>query len=150
MASSARWVLALALILALCGCTDLRDYDGAWTGGIVINPYLRLGFESDTRLTLAVDRIDRGSLSGRMTLGPPQAATAGFTDVPLVPIEQSTNDVLGDLTFEGEPLATYLFWAMPDDPSEGHALVIVSAHPKRTLQVRILRRDLYGVFRLNR
>ena len=151
---SRRTLRARALVLSLLvispGCNDLRDYAGTWKGAIVINPYLRQGFESDTRLTLVVTKIDRSTLVGSLTVGPSQTITSGFTDAPLFPVERASNDVIGDLSFEGQPLATYLFWVAPDDPAEGHALVMISAHPKERMQVRILRHDLYGVFRLAR
>lgn len=150
MTRSTPRILALTLLLFPAGCTDLREYDGTWTGSIVTNPYLRQGFTSDTKLTLVVEKIDRGSLSGRLTVSPSQPATSGFTDAPLISLEHASNDVIGDISFEGEPLATYLFWVAPDNPAEGHALVMISAHPKHRMQLRVLRHDLYGVFRLTR
>lgn len=148
--SSGSWLFALAALLILAGCTDIRDYEGTWTGSIVTNPHQRKGFEAHTVITLEVDKIDRSRLVGRLTVAPSQSATEGFTAAPLVVVDRADNDALGDMSFDGDPLATYLFWLTPDDPLEEHALAIVSVHPKRHIQVRILRHDLYGVFRLER
>jgi hypothetical protein len=109
-----------------------------------------VGFDGNTEITVVIDRIDKSTLEGRITLGPGQAATAGFTDATLVPVEAARNDVLGDLSFDGDPLSTYLFFIAPDDPAEQHAMVLISAHPGDRLEIRVLRNDLYGIFKLSR
>ena len=143
-----------ALMVTLCvlssACTDIREYVGVWTGNIVSNEYLRHNLDSSTQVTLTIDRIDRGSLEGRISLTPSQTITSGFTDATLIPVSDARNDVLGDLSFDGDPIATYLFFAAPDDPDEEHAMVLISAHSGERMEMRLLRHDLYGVFRLRR
>jgi len=147
---TATLILVSTLLASNAGCTDIRDYEGTWTGGIVTNPTLRDGFDANTLITLEISRIDRSDMDGRVTLGPAQDVTAGFTDATLIPVSRAGSDVLGDLTFDGDPIATYLFHLAPDDPDEEHATVLISAHPNHRLEVRIFRHDLYGVFRLRR
>ncbi len=137
-------------LLPVTACTDIRDYEGTWTGSIVTNSTLREGFSANTEITLQIDEIDRSDLVGTLTVGPSQEATAGFTDATLIPMSRAGNDVLGDLSFDGDPIATYLFHVAPDDPTEEHATVLISAHPDQRMEVRIFRYDLYGVFRMRR
>lgn len=139
-----------ALTLLTPGCTDLRDYTGTWKGNIVRSEYLRHGFDSDTSAVLTIDAIDRSTLEGRLTITPAQAATSGFQDALLHPVEGAENDALGDMDFDGDPLATYLFFVSPVDTSEASALVILSAHSGDSMEMRILRHDLYGVFKLKK
>lgn len=131
-------------------CTDIRDYKGTWTGHIEPNPSLREGLSGSTSMTLVISRIDRGALEGRITIAPSQADTAGFTDATLIPMTASRADALGDIQFDGDPIATYLFSIAPDDPEEEHATLVISAHPDKRIQVRLIRYDLYGLFRLRR
>ena len=135
---------------ALGGCTDIRDYDGTWHGSIVQNQYLRKGFDSSSEVTLHVTKIDRGSLVGYFTLEPGSDSTSGFQDATLIPVEQANNDSIGDLHFDGDPIATYLFFASPVDTTEASAMVIISAHSGKKMEMRLLRHDLYGIFRLTR
>lgn len=143
-------LLLWALPLLAAGCTDLRDYTGTWEGNIVRSEYLRTGFNSDTSAVLTIDAIDRSTLQGRLTVTPDQAATSGFQDAVLVPVEGAENDALGSMDFDGDPLATYLFFVSPVDTSEASALVILSAHSGDRMEMRILRHDLYGVFKLTK
>lgn len=152
-----RWVKLPAVLVAclfgsalLVSCTDIRDYDGTWHGTIVKNQYLRLGFDSSSEVTLQVTAIDSGSLEGYFTLLPGSDSTSGFQDATLIPVEQASNDSIGDLQFDGDPIATYLFFAAPVDTSEASAMVIISAHAGDKMEMRLLRYDLYGVFRLTR
>ena len=141
----------LLLLTGLVGCTDVRDYTGTWQGSIVTNQYLRRGLKSGTQAQLVIEHIDRSTLTGFFTLIPSSgSSTAGFTDATLIPDVEAGNDVLGDLEFDGDPLSTYIFYARPDDPGEDHAMLILSAHSGDELQLRILRHDLYGYFRLRR
>lgn len=146
-----RWTtlgVLMATLLA-AGCTDLRDYTGTWRGNIVRNSYLRHGFDSDTSVVLTVDSIDRSTLIGHLTLSPSQDSTSGF-DATLIPVVQAENDALGDMDFDGDPLSTYIFFIAPVDTSEASALVVLSAHSGDRMEMRILRHDLYGVFKLKR
>ena len=144
-------LLAVGLgLLAATGCADVRDYKGTWTGTVVSSTHLRRGFDSGTPLTITLTRIDKTSIEGRVTIPASAAGLAAFTDAELQPLEAARNDVLGELTFAGDPLATYLYFIAPDDPAEEHALVLVSAHAGERLELRVLRHDLYGIFRLSR
>jgi hypothetical protein len=151
MRSSRAVLVALALLGAAApGCTDVRGYTGTWTGDIVSSAHLRRGFDPTTRLTLTITHLDKTSLEGRLTIPPSTGGTAAFTDVARVPLETTRNDVLGDLRYDGDPLATTFHFIEPDDPADDHALVLVSAYAGDRVEVRVLRHDLYGVFRLSR
>jgi len=139
----------LVSTLLLAGCTDLRDYTGVWRGNIVRSEYLRQGFDSDTNAVLTVVSIDRSTLTGHLQLTPNQDATSGF-DATLIPVVEAENDALGDMDFDGDPLSTYIFFVPAVDTNEASALVILSAHSGDRMEMRILRHDLYGVFRLQK
>jgi hypothetical protein len=143
-------LVLLAATLLVGGCTDLQDYTGVWSGNILRTEYLRHGFDSDTTAVLTIDAIDRSTLTGRLTLTPAQAHTSGFLDATLHPVAEAENDALGDMEFDGDPLATYIFFVSPVDTSEASALVILSAHSGDRMEMRILRHDLYGVFKLRK
>jgi hypothetical protein len=132
------------------GCTDVRDYAGTWTGTVVGSSHLRRGFDSGTPISVTITRMDKTAIAGRLTIPASGAGMAAFTDAELQPIEAARNDVLGELSFDGDPLATYLYFVAPDDPAEDHALVLVSAHAGQRLELRVMRHDLYGLFRLSR
>jgi hypothetical protein len=151
-ASPHRGVTLVLLAAALLGggCTDLRDYTGVWSGNIVRTQYLRHGFDSDTTAVLTIDSIDRSTLTGRLTVTPAQANTSGFQDATLLPVVEAENDALGDMDFDGDPLSTYIFFVSPVDTNEASALVILSAHAGDRMEMRILRHDLYGVFKLRK
>jgi hypothetical protein len=140
--------MVLAALLP-SGCTDLRDYTGTWQGNIVRSSYLRQGFDSDTSAVLTIESIDRSTLIGHLELTPVQDSTSGF-DATLIPVVEAENDALGDMSFDGDPLSTYLFFVAPVDTAEASALVILSAHAGDRIEMRILRHDLYGVFKLSK
>ncbi len=137
------------LALSAVGCTDLRDYTGVWRGNIVRSNYLRHGFDSDTSAVLTVTSIDRSTMAGHLKLTPIQDATSGF-DATLIPVLEAENDALGDMDFDGDPLSTYIFFVPAVDTAEASALVILSAHSGDRMEMRILRHDLYGVFKLKK
>jgi hypothetical protein len=139
----------LVTTLLTVGCTDVRDYTGIWRGNIVRSEYLRHGFDSDTSVELTVVSIDRSTMTGHLRLTPSQDSTSGF-DATLIPVVEAENDALGDMDFDGDPLATYIFFVSPVDTSEASALVILSAHSGDRMEMRILRHDLYGVFKLKK
>ncbi len=139
----------LLTTLLSASCTDLRDYTGTWRGNIVRSSYLRHGFDSETSAVLTVVSIDRSTLTGHLQLTPSQDSTSGF-DATLIPVMEAENDALGDMSFDGDPLATYIFFVAPVDTNEASALVILSAHSRDRMEMRILRHDLYGVFNLSK
>lgn len=139
----------LVATLLVAGCTDLRDYTGTWRGNIVRSEYLRHGFDSDTSVVLTVESIDRSTMTGHLRLTPSQDSTSGF-DATLIPVVEAENDALGDMDFDGDPLSTYIFFVPAADTSEASALVILSAHSGDRMEMRILRHDLYGVFKLRK
>lgn len=143
-------LLTILLLGALPGCTDIRDYTGTWSGQIEQQVDLRQGLDEDTTITLTISQMDRSSLTGRVTITPGSGQVGAFTDAELVPVDKARNDVLGGLSFDGDPIGTYLAFIAPDDPAEDHALVLISAHTDKRLEVRVIRHDLYGVFKLSR
>ncbi len=141
--------LVVMLMSLVTGCTDLRDYTGVWRGNIVRNQYLRNGFDSDTSVELTITSINRSSLVGHLRLSPAQQSTSGF-DATLIPVVEANNDALGELDFDGDPLSTYIFFVPAVDTAEASALVILSTHFGDRIELRVLRHDLYGVFKLKK
>lgn len=140
------------LLVAICvtagaGCTDVRGYHGSWQGAVVDSPsaQVREGFAATVTATLSLDRVDTKDIAGRVS-----TSDGLLVDAPLVPIRPAANDVLGDISFAGDPLRTYFTSAATTD-GRGAALVLVSLLPGDRAELRILRpASLYGVFRLRR
>jgi len=128
-------------------CTDVRAYRGDWRGTVVDSPMaqVREGFGAGVTATLALERADAREIVARLS-----TSDGLLRDAPLSPIRAAANDVLGDLSFEGDPLRTYITSA-PTTDGVGAALVLVSLLPNEHLEVRVLRpASLYGVFRMQR
>ena len=130
-----RW---LAIVIALCGCHDLRDYQGTWQGDVVANPALTTGISGTARLTITT--ANQQELHGTLDLPPTFQAT------PVDSIKRASGDALGSVRVGRDALQTY-FAAAPNE-----ALLVVSLFPDDRIELRVIRGvdELYGVFDLTR
>ncbi len=137
-----RW--ATLVLLTLLACNDLRDFRGSWTGGRVGDaPVLRVG--AGDACTLAIDGIDAHGLTARISI------ENLLPETQLVSLEGAEADVLGNLTFAGNPLRVYLgFVPVPD--LGGDAFVVISLYDDNRVQVRVLRggvQPIYAIYALS-
>lgn len=140
------WVVVLAM--ALGGCTDVRDYQGAWAGPRVGDAEpLRVGFGDQVGATLVIERASLADFRARFTTD-----DGLFEDAVIVPIPGAEADVLAQATFDGSPARVFMAFATVTDGA-GDALAIVALHDDPRVEVRVLRggsSPLYGIFRLER
>lgn len=138
----------LCATLAVAGCTDVRDFEGSWSGERVGEAAeIRVGFAASTSATLEIERADLSSLLAHFTTGDDV-----FQSALIQPIPGSEADVLGSMTFDGAPVRVYTAFATTSD-NGGDALVMVSLHPGERVELRVLRggsTPLYGIFALER
>lgn len=147
-----RAVLFTALLLPLLAgaCTDLRGYAGSWRGTIVAEPAVRQGFDENTRVTeLLLDEVALTTVRATLT-----TADGRFDKTQLTRFFKSASDELASLTFESDPLRSYLMFGTParePDGGAGAALFVISLFPDDKIHLRVMRgNDLYGVFYLER
>lgn len=129
------------LVLLLVACSDLRDFRGTWSGHRTGDAVLQVAVP-DSDATLSIDSVDSHGLQARL------AIDGLMPETQIASLRAAEADVLAGITFGGSPLRVYLaFAAMPD--GRGDALVVVSLHDERRVELRILRggaAELYGVF----
>lgn len=137
-------VLAL-LALGLVGCTDIRDYEGAWSGPRVgDSPALRVGVAGDAQASLRIESVDKHGMTGRLTID------GLVDDAPITSVEGAEADVLAGLTFTGSPLRVYLAFAAPTDAG-GDVLAVIAVYDDDRIEVRLLRggsAPVYAIFAL--
>jgi hypothetical protein len=140
----ARWLAAGALLLVAGGCEDLRQFTGLWSGPISGDPAHQHGFGAQAVLEANVGSVTRSSLDLNLTL-PGRAEALRFE-----PIRHATDDALGDMRLDEEPLRTYLGYVKP--PDEEAYLTVVSLFAEDRIDVRLIRgpEEAYGVFTLRR
>lgn len=149
--ASLRVGLLLMMLGALSlagGCIDVRDFDGQWAGDVVAEPAVRQGFTAETRVEpLELANVDLEGLSARIT-----TSDGKFHQTPLTRVLKFSNDTMASLTFDGDPLRSYLLYArMEHEPSGWPAMVVVSLFADERVALRIFRgNDLFGVFNLRR
>lgn len=143
-----RIALALA-VTGVIGCTDIRDFEGTWSGPRVgDDPVVRTGFAEDERATLVIDQVDLGALRGTLT-------TSGdaFDGVAIQELPAAEADALSQLTFEtGQPARIYVTLVEASDGG-GDAVAFVSLHREDRVELRLVRgggAPLYGIFSLER
>lgn len=145
-----------AAALSLGGCVDLRAFGGSWSGPIVEEPAIRQGFSADVEVDpLELSDVSLDGLSAKLTTSDDK-----FDATRLIPVTRAGNDALASLTFDGDPLRSYLLYAHVEDSDHSSstsssaartALVLVSLFSDDRVELRILRSNsLYGVFRLER
>jgi hypothetical protein len=141
-----RWATVVLLAFAtLAACTDVRTYEGTWTGKRVGNAApLRVGGDSDATATLAIDSIDTHGMHGHLTI-------SGLIDTAdVTSIEGAEADVLGGITFNGSPQRVYLSFVETTDGG-GEAFAVIALYDEKRVEVRVLRggtQPLYGIFSL--
>jgi hypothetical protein len=132
----------------LVGCTDLRDFNGDWSGPIIAEPAVRQGFSANAEVTkLTLSNIALSTAEGLLSTSDDK-----FKDARLSLVARSVSDELASMSFENDPLRSYLmFGKLTSDPRGAPAVMIVSLFGNDEVQLRIFRgNDLYGVFYLRR
>lgn len=141
-----------AAAAALVGCTDVREFRGAWRGERVgSDPSLLVGSLGDNVAELTIESLDRHGLIGHLRIDG-AAGREGQFDAPLASVPGAEADVLAGMTFDGAPLRTYLSFVEPVEATGGSALAVVSLYDER-VELRLLRggtMPLYGIFALRR
>lgn len=139
-----RW--ATPVLLVLVACSDLRDFQGQWSGPRVGDAEpLHVGGGGGAVLT--IERSDSHALVARLGVDGLLPETA-LTSIP-----GAEADVLSGITFSGAPLRVYLaFVPVPD--GGGDALAIVALYDDHRVEVRLLRggtpkTQIYGIFTLS-
>lgn len=153
MARSIQLVAVTWLALVAPGCVDIRAFEGSWRGSIIAEPAVRQGFAADAEVTaLELRNVTLQGLRGRLT-----TSDGKFDDTSLMRINKTASDALASLSFEGDPLRSYLMFGpvnettAPMVPDAGPALLVVSFFADDHAELRILRgNDLFGVFYLLR
>ncbi len=140
---------ACLLLLAAGGCMDIRAFEGDWSGPVVQEPAVRQGFAADARVVrLRLADVDLSGVSATLT-----TSDGKFYETALQPVTRFTNDVLSSLTFDGDPVRSYLHSAaLATDPScPCPAMVLISLYGDDHVELRVMRGDdLFGLFRLRR
>ena len=138
-----RGVGALLALLLVAGCEDIRRFDGQWSGPVSADPAHRQGFTGDAVLHATVGAVSRREIQLVFDLPPEGPLT-------FQPIRHASDDALGELRLDGEPLRTFLGYLRPG-AGEPY-LAAVSLFSEDRIDVRIIRGpdETYGVFSLHR
>jgi hypothetical protein len=136
------WPLLVVALLA-AGCEDIRRFEADWAGTVSADPAHRQGFPENAPMRVTIGAVSRRGLEATIVL-PPEAP------LPFLPIAHASDDALGDLRLEGEPLRTFLGFLRP--PTGEPYLVVVSLFSEDRIDVRVIRGpdEAYGVFALYR
>jgi len=144
-----RALVGLLLVSAVISCTDIRDFDGTWTGPRVgDNPVLNTGFAESATATLAIADVDLNRFRATLT-------TSGdeFRDAAIQELPAAEADSLAELTFNtGQPARIYVTLVAATD-GLGDATAFVSLHREDRVELRLVRggqNPLYGIFFLER
>lgn len=143
-----RLLMLILLPMLLGGCVDLQTYVGTWEGEVVAEEAVRQGFKEDARIApLELSSIHMGSVSATLS-----TSDGRFAKRRLTTITKAAADALAGLTFDSDPLRTYLLFGQLDsEPEAAPAQVMLSLFHDDRIQLRIFRgNDLYGVFHLER
>ncbi len=143
-----RGILCLGLTLSLWGCVDMRSFEGQWSGTIVAEEALRQGFTVNTEVELLqLDQVNLQQITATLTTSDGQ-----FRATPLTRMEKFSYDVLSSLTFDGNPLRTYLLFAPPAAAPGGElAYCFISLFGDNHVELRVLQGNaLFGLFNLYR
>jgi hypothetical protein len=136
--------LGLIVLLLAGGCEDIRRFEGVWVGPVSADPAHQQGFGEAAFLRATVGPVSRTSID--LTFDLPE----GGAPLRFEPIRHASDDALGDLRLEGEPLRTFLGFLRP--PGAQPYLAVVSLFAEDRIDVRIIRGpdEAYGVFTLRR
>jgi hypothetical protein len=144
-----RTVILSGLVVAgTSACVDVRDFKGTWFGQIISEEAIRQGFTEKTQVDeLQLSDVDLQGLTAILT-----TSDGKFSQTALTRVIKFSNDILSSLTFDGDPLRTYLLFApLASEPSKPPAQMLISLFGDDRVEIRIVRgNDLFGVFRLKR
>jgi hypothetical protein len=137
-------VAALAALFLGAGCEDIRRFEGVWVGPVSADPAHQQGFAQGAFLRATVGTVSRTRIE--LTIDLPQEGVA----LPFEPIRHASDDALGELRLEGEPLRTFLGFVRPSGAQP--YLAVVSLFGEDRIDVRMIRGpdEAYGVFSLKR
>jgi hypothetical protein len=142
------WLVTAALCLGGTGCIDVREYQGEWLGRVASEPAVRQGFAEGVRVEpLVLDKVDLEVISATLT-----TTDGKFKRTPLSRVVKFSNDTLASLTFDGDPLRSYLLFSpLASESGAPPAMMVISLFTDDRVELRILRgNDLFGVFHLTR
>ena len=148
-AVKARARLVPALLVALFGCGDLKDFCGTYRGPIVEGSFVRSCFADNVRATLKFNP-DKAVASDAGAGSVPNTLTTEdltFQETVLEPVRGLADDHLSLLDFPGpQRLRNYLLLARPTSgPLAGRdAFVVVSLLASEDVEVRVLARTADG------
>jgi hypothetical protein len=143
-------VLSLAAVaFAVIGCTDIRDFEGRWSGPRVgDDPVLRAGFGETASATLDIAEVDLNRFRATLTTSGDEFSAASIQELPAIEA-----DSLAELTFEtGQPARIYVTLVAAGD-GVGDATAFISLHREDRVELRLVRggaSPLYGIFFLER
>jgi hypothetical protein len=141
-------LVTAGLGLGAIGCIDVRDYGGEWLGTVASEPLVRAGFAEGTRVEpLVLENVDLEGLTATLT-----TTDDKFGRTRLTRVVKFSNDPLASMTFDGDPLRSYLLFAhLTSEPGSPPAMMVISLFTDDRVELRILRgNDLFGVFHLRR
>jgi len=139
-----RWatLVSLTALSILGGCSDLRDFRGAWRGHRVGDADVLHTNVVGTSAALSIDAIDDHGFAARLTID------GLVSEASIASMPGAEADALAGLTFGGDPLRVYLAFA-PVADGDGDALVVIALFDDRRIEVRLMRggaHPLYGIF----
>jgi hypothetical protein len=137
-------LLGLAMLAALAGCDDLRQFSGDWRGTLSADPNHQHGFLPGGTMAATVGTVSRYTIELQVML------PGRTTPAPFIPIRHAVDDVLGDVRLPGDPLRTYFGFLTP--PAGEPFLTVVSLYSEDRIEVRLIRgpEETYAVFYLTR
>lgn len=140
--------VAAGLCMGAIGCIDVRDYGGEWLGTVASDPAVRQGFAEGARVEpLVLEDVDLEGITATLT-----TTDGKFGRTRLSRVVKFSNDPMASMTFDGDPLRSYLLFArLTSEPSAPPAMMVVSLFTDDRVELRVLRgNDLFGVFHLSR
>jgi hypothetical protein len=131
----------------VAGCVDIRDFEGRWRGSVVTEPAVRDGFTEEARVDpLLLSNVDLQGLTATLT-----TSDGRFTDTLLTAVNKFSSDTLASMTFDGNPMRSFLLFGTPAGEEGCSALVVISLFADDHVELRIIRdNDLFGIFSLER
>jgi hypothetical protein len=141
-------LLGLAASVGAAGCVDVRDFSGTWSGGVLGEDAVRQGFAKEVAADpLVLSDVDLHALDAVLT-----TSDGKFASTRLQRVQKFSSDVLASLSFDGDPIRSYLlFGRLASESTGAPAMVFVSLFGDEHVEVRVIRgNDLFGVFHLRR
>ncbi|MBU1538044.1 hypothetical protein KKF84_22220 [Myxococcota bacterium] len=159
-----------SLLIGVCGfaaisCKNVDQFQGNWKGEVSQSRLVRRGVDFCSSMELTIDSVDSASLTARFQFVTKEGATVCSNDVTgdgtvlalpssVVELEldsQFLNDSLSGMTLEEEPLFTHLaHGTLPAPWGDEPVIVFLSYYMGPKIRVRVVSRNIFAVFRLNR